>query len=303
MILFQATSEDDPILQTASIDGLLSLVRRQASDHKLADSVFDALVGLLETDDSAVRAVAADGLGDSLLLRPAAVSPLLQALSMCRSPYDTEAMQGIIATLGKLRDSRAVQPLMKQLESPDASVATAAAEALQMISGADFRSRIPRRSAPLTTDLDFDFLRALPSVVHVRLETSRGNVLIDLQPDLAPFTVMSIVKLSQQRGFYRGLLFHRVVPNFVVQGGDPRGDGWGGPGYELRSEFSMTGFTTGTVGMASAGKDTEGSQFFIALSPQPHLDGRYTVVGSVIDGMDVVNALQVEDRIYDIVTQ
>jgi len=109
---------------------------------------------------------------------------------------------------------------------------------------------------------------------------------------------MSILRLVRG-GFYRGLTFHRVVPNFVVQGGDPRGDGWGGPGYTLRSEFSTVRYGRGTVGMASAGKDTEGSQFFITHSPQPHLDGRYTVVGRVLRGMDVVDALRVGDRIVD----
>lgn len=110
---------------------------------------------------------------------------------------------------------------------------------------------------------------------------------------------MSMIKLATQRGFYRGLQFHRVVSNFVVQGGDPRGDGWGGPGYSLRSEFSPLSYETGTVGIASAGKDTEGSQFFITHSPQPHLDGRYTVIGRVVEGMDVVDKLQVGDRMFD----
>jgi cyclophilin family peptidyl-prolyl cis-trans isomerase len=134
----------------------------------------------------------------------------------------------------------------------------------------------------------------------VKLETVRGDVYMDLYPRAAPFSVTSILKLATQRGFYRGLAFHRVVPNFVVQGGDPRGDGWGGPGYAIRSEFSMLSFETGSVGLASAGKDTEGSQFFITHSPQPHLDGRYTVVGKVTSGMDVVDRIEPDDRIYDL---
>jgi peptidylprolyl isomerase len=86
----------------------------------------------------------------------------------------------------------------------------------------------------------------------------------------------------------------------VIQGGDPRGDGWGGPGYEIRSEFSPLTYETGTLGVASAGKDTEGSQFFITQSPQPHLDGRYTIFGKVLSGMDVVNRILVDDRIFDV---
>jgi cyclophilin family peptidyl-prolyl cis-trans isomerase len=132
------------------------------------------------------------------------------------------------------------------------------------------------------------------------METVRGDIVLELDRSLAPFTVMSFLKLATGRGFYHGQTFHRVVPNFVIQGGDPRGDGWGGPEYTLRSEFSSGTFATGTLGMASSGKDTEGSQFFITQSPQPHLDGRYTIFGRVLSGMDVVDKIQVDDHIYGV---
>jgi cyclophilin family peptidyl-prolyl cis-trans isomerase len=89
------------------------------------------------------------------------------------------------------------------------------------------------------------------------------------------------------------------VPTFVIQGGDPQGDGWGGPGFTFRSEFSDYTYGTGTIGIASAGKDTEGSQFFITQSPQPHLDGRYTIIGRVVSGMTAVDEILVDDRIYE----
>jgi cyclophilin family peptidyl-prolyl cis-trans isomerase len=113
---------------------------------------------------------------------------------------------------------------------------------------------------------------------------------------------MSFVRLAVS-GFYNGLTFHRVVPNFVVQGGDPRGDGWGGPGYSIRSELGTARYERGTVGMASSGKDTEGCQFFITHSAQPHLDGRYTIFAVVERGMDVVDALQIGDRILSVIVQ
>ena len=90
---------------------------------------------------------------------------------------------------------------------------------------------------------------------------------------------------------YDGAVFHRVVPDFVIQGGCPRGDGWGGPGWTIRSEWSPRTFARGTVGIAHSGKDTGGSQWFVCHSPQPHLDARYTVFGSVVDGMDTVDAV------------
>jgi cyclophilin family peptidyl-prolyl cis-trans isomerase len=129
--------------------------------------------------------------------------------------------------------------------------------------------------------------------------TNKGLIKLQLSKEDAPFTVLSFVKLVR-KGFYKGLTFHRVIANFVVQGGDPRGDGWGGPGYAIRSEFSLVNFERGMVGIASAGKDTEGCQFFITHSPAPHLDGRYTIFAKVVEGQDVVDRIQVGDTITDI---
>jgi cyclophilin family peptidyl-prolyl cis-trans isomerase len=100
-----------------------------------------------------------------------------------------------------------------------------------------------------------------------------------------------------EKGFYDGIRFHRVVPNFVAQAGCPIGNGWGGPGYEIRNEDSPLRYERGMVGMATAGKDSGGSQFFVTHSRQPHLDGRYTIFGKVIRGMDVVDSIEIEDTI------
>ena len=132
------------------------------------------------------------------------------------------------------------------------------------------------------------------------IQTSRGVIEIELLFDAAPLTVLNFIDLVNQ-GFYNGLIFHRVVPNFVIQGGCPRGDGWGGPPYFIRCEYSDLPYERGTVGIATSGRDTGGSQFFITHSPQPHLDGRYTVFGQVISGMDVVDQIVVGDLIQNIV--
>ena len=102
------------------------------------------------------------------------------------------------------------------------------------------------------------------------------------------------------RGYFRLITIHRVVPNFVVQDGDPRGDGWGGPGFLLRDEVNPMRYETGTIGMALSGPDTGGSQFFITHSAQPHLDGIYTIFGRVVGSADVLNAIGVGDRIRSI---
>lgn len=129
--------------------------------------------------------------------------------------------------------------------------------------------------------------------------TGKGEIEVALYFDVAPLTVLNFIELARD-GFYNGLTFHRVVPNFVVQGGDPRGDGWGGPPYYLRCEYSDEPYQRGTIGMATSGKDTGGSQFFITLSPQPHLEGRYTAFGQVLSGMEVVDQVIVGDLIETI---
>jgi cyclophilin family peptidyl-prolyl cis-trans isomerase/HEAT repeat protein len=123
-----------------------------------------------------------------------------------------------------------------------------------------------------------------------KLPTARGVVVIQPAFDAAPETVAQLTRLARA-GFFQGLTFHRVVPDFVVQGGDPRGDGEGGPGFTLPCEVSPLRYRRGTVGMALSGKDTGGSQIFVALSPQPHLEGRYTIVGEVVSGMDALDAV------------
>ena len=130
----------------------------------------------------------------------------------------------------------------------------------------------------------------------VRIETPRGVFSLRLAGDAAPLTVTNFVTLAR-RGYFDGAAIHRVVPNFVVQDGDPTGTGNGGPGYEIRDEINAIPYSTGTVGMALAGADTGASQWFATHAPQPHLDGGYTVFGQVVSGMDVVNRIEQGDRI------
>ena len=126
------------------------------------------------------------------------------------------------------------------------------------------------------------------------IETDKGNIVLELFESDAPNTVANFVKLIN-KGYYNGLKFHRVIPNFMVQGGCPVGNGTGGPGYTIKCEINPKKHLTGTLSMAHAGKDTGGSQFFITHSPQPHLDGVHTVFGQVTEGMDVVNAIRQGD--------
>ena len=168
-------------------------------------------------------------------------------------------------------------PLPQLLPTPNAALAAAL--------GA------PRVAVPVPAEA-----RAMQKAHLLRLRTIRGELVIDLRPDFAPLTSSALAELAR-RGFYDGLTFHRVVPDFVVQGGDPRGDGDGGPGWALPDEHSPLRFVRGTVGIATNGPETGGSQFFLCHSPQPHLDGRYTVAGQLRSGDDVLDALQPGDTI------
>ena len=126
------------------------------------------------------------------------------------------------------------------------------------------------------------------------IETEKGNIVLELFEKEAPNTVDNFVKLINQ-GFYNGLTFHRVIDNFMIQCGCPKGDGTGGPGYTIKCEINPKKHRTGTLSMAHAGKNTGGSQFFITHAPQPHLDGVHTVFGQVREGMDVVNKIRQGD--------
>ncbi len=126
------------------------------------------------------------------------------------------------------------------------------------------------------------------------MKTDKGDVKVELFPKDAPETVNNFVFLARD-GFYDGVIFHRVIPGFMAQGGDPSGSGTGGPGYQFKDEFSAQTHQTGSLSMANAGPSTNGSQFFICYEPQPHLNGRHTVFGRVIEGMDVVRAFNARD--------
>jgi peptidyl-prolyl cis-trans isomerase B (cyclophilin B) len=141
---------------------------------------------------------------------------------------------------------------------------------------------------------------AKPQLI-ARIRTTKGPITIRLLPDKAPVTVANFVNLATQ-DFYDGLTFHRVIADFMIQGGDPEGTGRGGPGYRFEDEFdpSLRFDRAGLLAMANAGPGTNGSQFFITHSPQPHLNQRHTIFGEVIEGQEVVDTIQQGDKMEDI---
>ncbi len=147
--------------------------------------------------------------------------------------------------------------------------------------------------------INWEYVVKIKTDQKIKVTTNKGEFIIQMNVNEAPGSVSSILKLVED-GFYNGKYFHRMVPNFVVQGGCPRGDGFGGVNYTVRSEFSSLKYSTGAVGLASSGPDTESCQWFVTHCPTPHLDGRYTIIGYVIEGMEIIHKLGVGDRMIKV---
>ena len=200
-----------------------------------------------------------------------------------------------IFTKEEFEAKEAQQLAIEALDDADSRIRSAARDLLEKIdapvpdikSDREFHQEKfnPRRRSELS--LPF-------GIRHAVIECKHGEFEIELFGDDATQTAANFIELAQA-GFYENLTFHRDVPNFVVQGGCPRGDGWGDPGYTIRSEFNAYRYERGFVGIAHSGKDTGGCQFFVTHSYQPRLNGRYTIFGKVIKGMDVVDKIDQGD--------
>jgi cyclophilin family peptidyl-prolyl cis-trans isomerase len=232
--------------------------------------------------------------------------PLLAAYQRARSDSSDDARWAALTALAALDPAAARAPMEETLADKDWAIRLRAARWLvAQDASSDALTRI--RPAPITVTPDV-YASAIqpPYSPQVYIETAKGAVQVQLDVLDAPLTTLNFMALAR-KGYFDGLQIHRVVPAFVVQDGDPRGDGSGGPGYSIRDELNDRPYLRGTVGMALSGPDTGGSQWFITHAPQPHLEGRYTVFGQVVKGMDVVDALEVGDtitriRVWDGVT-
>src|SRR5438094_419411 len=263
---------------------------------------------LLAHADPAVRSVAAD----VLARHPATadVDRLVQAYNRAAADPFNDARLSAVTALGAIARAstegrlavagrflaavpRADDYLVRRLAAerlPDAAERWGAAAPITTGRGAEAYRDAVRRYLLAA-------LRGQPP--RVTIETDRGTMAVELYATEAPLTVAAFLSLVDRR-YFDGSRWHRVVPNFVAQDGDPRGDGWGGPGFVLRDEVNAIRYDAGTMGMALSGPDTGGSQFFITHSAQPHLDGVYTVFGRVVSGLNVLGAIAQGDRIRSI---
>jgi len=264
-----------------------------------APNVADVLLQRLKADDPVVRATAATGLGE--IRPPEGSQALADAYQAGQRDLIYTPRTAALAALTKYGAVAATPVLRAALGDKDWAVRVRAAMLLKQLDPAS-ADDVDRQIRPAPTTQSADAYQATrlvnpPVSPAVYIETDRGTIQVELAVLDAPLTAENFVTLAR-KGYFDGLSFHRVVLDFVVQGGDPRGDGEGGPGYTIRDEINERLYLRGTVGMAlDPWPDTGGSQFFITHSPQPHLDAKYTVFGRVIAGMDVVDQIQPGDLI------
>jgi cyclophilin family peptidyl-prolyl cis-trans isomerase len=261
-------------VRTAAVEGLANIARMKnfrsffAGGNRVRKELSDSFRDAIDNGDVGIMAVAAEVLRDPNLSFKStfdSLEILENALTKLRIPQEIETYNEVQKTLAYFRDTT-------------------------------YTASPPR----FTHKIAWKFINDWKENAKVVIQTSRGDIKLALMPEVAPGTVANFLELIQD-GFYKGKNFHRVVPNFVIQGGCPRGDGYGSLNYAIRSELSYLHYDAqGYVGMASAGKHTECTQFFITHSPTPHLDGKYTLFAQVVEGLEVVKNVRIGDVIEDI---
>lgn len=258
---------DTPVVRSSAAAAIVELNRNKKFQSSMKQRFAGLYTKAMQTGDAAVIGTVAGALGDSTLGYRDVVkdhSFLKEARQKLSLPKDNEALQPLEAAIAYFE-----------------------------------RTKAPAVTNDFNHPIDWALVKSISKDQRAIIHTSKGTITLRLLVEEAPGSVANFVALAR-RHYFDKKLFHRVVSNFVIQAGCNRGDGWGSEDYSIRSEFSQRRYTTGSVGMASAGKDTEGTQWFITHSPTPHLDGRYTIFAEVESGMEVVHHIGVGDEILSV---
>ncbi|MBK9146826.1 MAG: peptidylprolyl isomerase [Flavobacteriales bacterium] len=269
LVLSMIRSTEHAVIRQAALQGAIAIARDHMSRARFTN---------VEAQYAELASVISEAVhtGDAGLISAAAESIEQEKAEVIRILLPPEVEQQAFAPLGPIRDLEARLLLQKAIAKRDGLLPPA--------------HERPAFNHPI----DKEKLLALKQGQQYRIITNKGQIIIATDVNECPGSSLAFDSLVTA-GYYNGKAFHRMVPNFVVQGGCPRGDGYGGMPWTLRTEIGRSPFTAGSVGLASAGPDTESCQFFITHSAAPHLDGRYTRFGEVVSGMDVVWMLQVGD--------
>lgn len=254
-----------PVIKSAAAASLVAINTSKKFPKTLTSKFADVYSKAFYTGDAAVIGTVAGALMDSTLGYKKIFTDysfLYEAKKRLSLPKDNEALQPLEAAIAYFEGRKAAEPVKNEFNHP----------------------------------IDWELVKTIPKDQKVLIKTDKGDIVLKLLVEEAPGSVANFVHLVNSK-YFDAKNFHRVVPNFVIQGGCNRGDGWGSEDYSIRSEFTDRHYTEGSVGMASAGKDTEGTQWFITHSPTPHLDGRYSIFAITESGMDVVHQIEVGDKI------
>jgi len=255
----------NPAIKTAAMESLIKCTNSLGFPANLMDDFIETASLLIKDADPGVLSVIANAILDKQLTLKSNYNPqnitdlFYEAKSTLQLPRDMEAFIDIEKVLAFLNKTTYKKP-----------------------------------EAEWNNPINWNFVSKIPKDQKVQITTNKGTFIIQMNVDEAPGSVGAILKLVDE-GYYNNKFFHRLVPNFVIQGGCPRGDGYGSLNYTIRSEFSSLKYTSGAVGLASAGANTESCQWFATHCPAPHLDGRYTIIGYVVKGMEIIHQLGVGD--------
>ena len=281
---------EDPLVRAAAYEQLILIDSGNIDYHidaALNDSDYVVVYGALTTIQQ---------------MQKREYLPVLQTMMTGKST-DVELRRGIVEVAASFlpeenprQDTLAMQLLIAGLLDPNYVVRMGAAEVYDTRLDEDQWAKVYPVKARISEKEIVSGLEKYRNNPHAVVITEYGEIEIELLFNVAPLTVLNFIDQVRD-GFYEGLVFHRVIPNFVAQGGDPRGDGWGGPGYTIRCEYSDEPYIRGSIGMATSGKDTGGSQFFICYTALPHLEARYTLFARVVTGMDLVDRIKKGDVI------
>jgi cyclophilin family peptidyl-prolyl cis-trans isomerase/HEAT repeat protein len=285
--------EGDPRFVSEMIESLSNL-----PSDSISPEIQEALKSLLIKKDPGIMALVAD-LAKQKGWKDFA-TPLANTYSSLKSEDSKETKVALLASLGALGTKKDLGLLHSALNDNSRQVIQTALEAIKSITGKEIPIRIPLNNRVIDSPPSYPQWNPVLTKRAI-LNTTRGAIELAFFKD-TPITAYRFVEFAKSH-FYDGKIFHRLVPNYVVQGGDPRGDGFGGPGFLIRDEFSPVNHNRGTVGIATSGKDTGGCQFFFNLASNFQLNGRYTVFAEVVSGMDVVDKLEVGDKILSVKIQ